>query len=432
MRTSLLWLVTAGLLMQASCDSETDDPAPEGGAPDVGAIADVADDSGAQGDKPDADSPADVAGDAAPLPDDGGPDGEHAWEQVVGDGFGSVANNQITEFQEFGGFLYAGTGRSGTGGAAEVWRSPDGDSGTWTQVTDFTPALTPGFITSFATSELGGGVAWMGSSGGAGASIYRSTDGESWTRINRPGFGVRGNVTASPHMVLFKGPGDAAPFLYAGAGSHGGETKAEVYRTPWDNTDPTAWTRLVDFETEDPTVTTITYFYVYKGKVYFGTTMGQIWESSDGVTFTQNAGAEQISGRSTIAIASMVEFEGLLYAATCNKMTGGQLWRTADGTTWSVVTPDAFGRGTAVEELHNIRVSFGRLWITAYTKVEVALPSPLWSTQDGERFEQMNEDGFGHADNMGPNPVTVGFGDHQYHGGPNSVTGGQIWRLRMR
>ena len=350
----------------------------------------------------------------------------------MGDGFGSAANNQITEFQEFSGFLYAGTGRSGAGGAAQVWRSRRGDPGTWTQVTDFTPPLTPGFITSFATSELGDGVIWLGSSGGAGAAIYRSSDGVTYTRINRPGFGVAGNVTAAPHMVLFQGPADPAPFLYAGAGSHGGATKGAVYRTAWDSRDPTARTRLVDFDTADPTVTTITYFYVWKSRVYFGTTMGQIWESSDGVLFTRNVGAQQISGRSTIAIASMVEFGRALYAATTNKMSGGQLWRTEDGDTWTVVTPDAFGRGTAVEELHNIRVSFGRIWITAYTNVEQALPSPLWSSEDGAIFLQANEEGFGDPNNMGPNPVTVGFGDHQYHGGPNAVTGGQIWRLRMR
>ena len=34
---------------------------------------------------------------------------------MVGDGFGSVANDEITELHEYGGDLYAGTGRSAAG-----------------------------------------------------------------------------------------------------------------------------------------------------------------------------------------------------------------------------------------------------------------------------------------------------------------------------
>jgi hypothetical protein len=358
--------------------------------------------------------------------------GTNEWDRVVGDGFGSKENSQITEFQEFGGYLYAGTGRSSASGGAEVWRSPSGDAGSWKKVTDFTPALPGGTITSFAASDLGGGVIWLGSSGTAGASIYRSTDGVKWDRINNPGFGVVENITAAPHMVVFKGPGDSTNHLYAGAGSHGGSTKAAVYRAAWDNTSPAGWTRLVDFNTADPAVTTITYFYVWNGRVYFGTTGGQVWESGDGVNFTRNQGVGNGFGTSTLAIASMADFNGHLYAATTNKVTGGQLWRTSDGSKWSAVTADAFGRGPKVEELHNIRVSFDRIWVTAYTSVDQALPSPVWYSEDGENFVQGNTDGFGDPDNFGPNPVTVGFGDHQYHGGPNSVTGGQIWRLRMR
>jgi hypothetical protein len=85
-----------------------------------------------------------------------------------------------------------------------------------------------------------------------------------------------------------------------------------------------------------------------------------------------------------------------------------------------------------VEELYNIRISFGRLWVTAFTAVDQGLATPLCCSDDGVSFTQANQDGFGDANNLSPNPVTVGFGDYQYHDGPNTVSGGQIWRLRMR
>lgn len=355
-----------------------------------------------------------------------------AWEKVVGDGFGSTANSQITEFHEFNGALYAGTGRSASG-AAEVWRSTSGNAGSWSRITSFSPSLaSSGTITSFASSSLGGGIMWLGSSSAAGAAIYRSTDGTNWTRINKPGFGVTTNITAAPNMVVFKGTGDSTYYLYSGAGSHGGTTTGKVYRTPYDNTSSDGWTTLVDFDTTDPSVTTITYFYLWNNKIYFATTGGQLWESSDGINFTKNAGVGNGFGSTTAAIASLVDFKGYLYASTTNKTTGGQLWRSADGITWSAVTTNAFGKGNKVEELHNLRTSSNRIWVTAYTNETQALPTPVWYSDDGVNFTQANQDGFGETGNYGGNPVTMGFGNYQYHGGPNSLTGGQIWRLRTQ
>jgi len=42
-------------------------------------------------------------------------------------------------------------------------------------------------------------------------------------------------------------------------------------------------------------------------------------------------------------ITPLVVFGGALYAGVYNDVTGVELWRSADGTTWSQVNPDGFG-----------------------------------------------------------------------------------------
>lgn len=348
------------------------------------------------------------------------------WIQIVGNGFGSANNLDISEFVEFNGFLYAGT--TYPGGITQLWRSSSGDAGTWSKITSFTPGLVGvTIIPSFATTTLGGGYIWLGAGGPPGATvIYRSSNGTDWTLISKKGFGSITNVVPAPHMVLFKGPSDNIEYLYAGVGSHGftrPQTAGQIWRTVFNNSDSTQWTKLVDFATIDTTVKTITYFYVWNNKVYFATDgRGQLWESTDGTRFTKNNSSPSF-------IACIVDFQGYLYVTTNNSTTGGQLWRTSDGANWQMITNNAFGKGKSVEELHSMHTSFGKIWITGYTDPATTVLSPIWRSDDGINFVQSNADGFGDVNNKGANPVTTGYAGRQYFGGPNSITGAQMWRL---
>jgi transposase-like protein len=352
--------------------------------------------------------------------------GTDPWVKVIGNGFGSANNIGISEFVEFNGFLYAGT--TYPGGITQLWRSSSGDAGTWSKITNYTPSLVGvTIIPSFATTTLGGGYIWLGAGGPPGAAvIYRSRNGTDWTLISKKGFGTLTNVVPAPHMVLFKGPSDTTEYLYAGAGSHGftrPPTAGQIWRTAFNNSDSTQWTKLIDFATIDTTVKTITYFYVWNNKIYFATDgRGQLWESTDGIRFTKNSSSPSF-------IACIVDFQGYLYVTTNNNTTGGQLWRTSDGVNWQTITNNAFGKGSSVVELHSMHTSFGKIWITGYTDPTTAVLSPIWRSDDGINFVQSNADGFGDANNKGANPVTIGYGGSQYFGGPNSVTGAQIWRL---
>lgn len=356
----------------------------------------------------------------------------HTWEAIVNNGFGDNCNLGIIEFEEYDGYLYAGTmlSNSANCSSAELWRSISGETGTWEQITDFTPALETRGIPSFGKTEMDSGIFWLGlTSPDKGALIYRSVDGKKWEAISKRGFGNKAMTVPAPHMVVFQGSNDSIPFLYAGMGSHGGNTNAQVWRTPYNNIDSLAWELLMDFKNIDANVTIISYFYVWNNKLYFSTDgWAQLWESTDGRNFQMNQSVQYGFGVSTnYVLSSMVEYKGFLYITTTN-MQGGQLWKSADGIQWDSITLNAFGKADSVTELRSLRVFNDEIWLTSYTNKQISKGNAVWYSEDGSNFVQSNIDGFGDNTNNGPNAVVYGQGNYMYYGGPNYNDGAQLWR----
>lgn len=92
------------------------------------------------------------------------------------------------------------------------------------------------------------------------------------------------------------------------------------------------------------------------------------------------------------------------------------------------MTGNAFGEGNAIDELHNLGVAFGKLWVTGQWAAGTTVPTIVWKSSDGVSFTQSNIDGMGDANNNGGFPVTIGFNDSLYFGCQNTTTGGQVWR----
>ncbi len=355
------------------------------------------------------------------------------WTQISGDGLGVPTQQTVPEMEVFNGYLYASTSPQQQG-LAKLYRSSTGDPGTWT---DVTPPLSGDVsIHSFGTTTLGGGYLWCGTGGANGAMIFRTQNGVDWIPIATRGFGTPALRGAAPHMVLFQGSNDTVPYLYAGMGSHGSGTSAQVWRIPYTESDPSKWTKLVDFAapTMNSKIDLVSYFYVWNSTLYFSTNAGaEIWQSTDGTTFSQNTSAgDGFGDKTNLVISSLEVFNNYLYATTNNPTKGGQIWRSNNGTTWEQITADAFGKGPAVLEMRSIRTSFGKLWATGYTETTLSKGTPVWRSNDGVTWVQSNTDGFGDIKNNGENAITIGFGDYQYFGGPNYTTGGQIWRTKVK
>ncbi len=225
-------------------------------------------------------------------------------------------------------------------------------------------------------------------------------------------------------------------YLYAGTANDGG---AQVWRIPFNAT--SGWEKVLDFATADSKVTVITYLSVWQNTLVAATliplskhTGAPVYTSvtGDAGTWRKNAGVgDGFGSPDNMNVAAIVEFGGVLYASTQNRETGGQLWRSADGETWSQVVQDGFGN-VKNSELHRLAVANGYLWVTTHTSSTESPPAAqIWRSSDGLTFVQSNEDGFGDPNTIYGFPPIIGFNNQVYWGGQNKTTGGQVWRLSI-
>ena len=124
---------------------------------------------------------------------------------------------------------------------------------------------------------------------------------------------------------------------------------------------------------------------------------------------------------------SFIVFNGYLYAATENYITGVEIWTSSDGTTWEQVNQDGFGDPNNSWEFGGEFIIFqNQLYFLVgndNTGVEV------WTTPNGTTWEQANDDGFGDPNNKEfPSPIV--FNNYLYVSVANEVTGIEIWRTR--
>ena len=271
------------------------------------------------------------------------------WEQVVRDAFGNVGNNDhIDSLASFAGYLYASTAQSRYSEGTEVWRSPSGDPGTWTQVNvdgfgDFRNLNFKDMVV-FTVD----GIPWL--CGGTmnvtrGPQVWCTNDGTTWVQKNGNwrNFGDVGYI-----KIWSTGVMDG--FLYVGTEcAFNGPCPGALWRTDGtpDPADPNRWRWEKVFEaTADSRVDVLG---VYDGHLYIGFDGGngtEIWRSPTGdpgawVQVNADGFGDPNNGR-IIADAATV-YNGALYVATLNQVTGTQVWRTTDGVTWESVESGGFG-----------------------------------------------------------------------------------------
>ena len=121
-------------------------------------------------------------------------------------------------------------------------------------------------------------------------------------------------------------------------------------------------------------------------------------------------------------------FNGYLYVGTRNDVTGAQLWRSNNGTTWVPVVTNGFGDVNNFK-LESLSVFEDALY--AGTDNSVTGMEVLRST-DGLDWGQINPDGFGDTNNDGTlwSNATIVFRNSLYIGTNNyNGNGGELWQL---
>ena len=236
-------------------------------------------------------------------------------------GFGS-GNRYIASMTVFNGYLYAGMGGDETHGA-EIWRTTDGLS--WTRVVENGFDNDP-YNTDVLSLAVYGGQLYAGTrhgdwyddghdDGPLGGEVWHSSDGIHWTQANAPGFGTLEAHRVESLIVFQNG-------LYAYISHLGGtDAGADVWRcTATVCSEQANWTKVAN--------------------------------NGFGVPENQYLYSGAVAG-------------GYLYGVVRNDSTGPQIFRTADGVSWSKAMPyDGWGDSTNVYVFNNAAAAFnGRLFL---------------------------------------------------------------------
>ncbi len=342
------------------------------------------------------------------------------WEQVNGDGFGNVKEQEVSALEAFNGSLYAGTYNIVEPlvlyDGARIFRSPDGV--TWTAVTgpgfqnphDSAPPAILDFVVFGTRLYASTG------RGGNPAQIWRSSNGTSWAPMVSAGFGDP-DIHDIAALAVFNN------VIYAGAGSQ--VSGAKIYRSS--TGDSNTWT-LVTPAAATMAGAGVTGFEVFNTTLYATVESEaplQIWRSSNGSTWTV-AVSNGFGDSQTTSTGGMAVFGGYLYVGAGNTTAGAQLWRSNNGTSWAGAIPPGFGDPNN-KTVEMVFVFQNQLYVGVQndqTGIEI------WRSADGTNWEQVNVDGFGDSKNTTTNGshAATEFLSQLYVGTSNIVTGAELWR----
>jgi len=351
--------------------------------------------------------------------------GVPGWVQSNINAFGDLRNSEILSLAPFGGQLYAGTYNS-SGNGAQLWRKSEG--GDWTAVitNGFGSAYNAGIDHLIEFNDYLYAGTWADEVNGG--EVWRSSDGLNWTRVARQGFGVLTNGEVFRFAVF-------NDTLYASTWSYTTDHGAEIWRSSTGISGD--WTRVVTNGFGDANNQVVA-MDVFNGYLYAGTynwnytaitsTGGEVWRTNDGITWTQ-VNTDGFGTVNNNAVSALVSFNGYLYASTVYYPGAGvQVWRcqVCDNSDWTKVVDNGFGnantRGMNALEVLNSHLYF--VVGNSTTGMEV------WRTADGTNWEQMGFAGFGDSNNYTPywdNSVAV-FNNRLFIGTCNWANGGEVWQ----
>lgn len=348
------------------------------------------------------------------------------WTQWNLNGFGDPRNTLALSLANFNGMLYSGTDNPSTG--AQLWRNSADTAGQWSALT----------VNGFGDPNNGGidhllvfnGQLYAGTwnwnettNSSLGGQVWRSATGTEWTRVVNNGFGDVNNG----EIVRFA---DFGGHIYAATWSYATERGAEIWRSA--TGDAGSWSRVVANGFGDSKNEAIISMAVFDGHLYAGAsnsvTGGQIWRSADGVSWSlvNSAG---FGFSSNWVISALAAFDGHLYASTRD---GGQVWRcqACDGSDWQRMVNAGFGN-PASNRASALEVAGGALF---FVVGNYATGLEVWRTPNGIDWQQVGFAGLGDSNNRAPywDNSVLGWGSKLLVGTWNMANGGEVWSYQPR
>jgi hypothetical protein len=257
------------------------------------------------------------------------------------------------------------------------------------------------------------GALYAGASSGSGAVIYRSVSGVNWTPVIAPGFGDPSRRVISV-MTVYSNQ------LYAGVDLWGGPGGCDIWRSP----DGQNWTRVVQGGVEDQSQREIAVIRPFQGALYAGTRYNfggspgaELWKSADGATWTK-VGSEGFGDPNNIRISGLEAIGGFFYAAVDN-WSGAQLWRSPDGSSWTQIpVPWSIDQ----TEIPAMTVWNGRLVVSTRNWSG----AKIWVSENATNWACTISDG--HLDPDNQIPLSFAAFSNELFAGWESWTGGRLYR----
>lgn len=123
---------------------------------------------------------------------------------------------------------------------------------------------------------------------------------------------------------------------------------------------------------------------------------------------------------------SAVSFGGNLYIGTYNEQPISEIWRSSNGTSWTLIS--GTGYGAALDYgAYSMGVIDSALHVGTWGGFSAAADTRIWRFGSGDIWYQVNTDGFGDNDNSEPWAME-NFGGYLYVGTANYPDGGEIHR----
>jgi sugar lactone lactonase YvrE len=257
-----------------------------------------------------------------------------------------------------------------------------------------------------------------------------------WAQRNLNGFGSP-NTRGVASLEVFNGT------LFAGSMDYSGTGARRIMRLDNGPTGPT-WAEAVGAGFGSPENVFIHTLAAWDGYLYAGTQHwyvnenrsggSEIWRSADGQTWTPVM-TGGFGDTNNLEIFQLTPYSDTLLASVWNDMAGAQIWQSGNGTDWNRVASD--GLGKAANQAVIVMAPFdGYLYGGTYTVNRSGEPSPgceIWRSAAGSDWVPVVTGGLGGASCYSVQSL-ASFGGYLYAGtgvyDPDAgrYPGGQIWR----
>lgn len=257
-----------------------------------------------------------------------------------------------------------------------------------------------------------------------------------WAQRNINGFG-HPRTRGVSSLEVFAGT------LYAGTMDHSGTGARRILRLD-EGADGPVWTEVVGAAFGRLPNVYVRELTAWGGYLYAGTQNwypnesrsdgGEIWRSADGETWTPVM-TGGFGDTNNYEIANITPYSGTLIASTSNSASGTEVWQSSNGVDWTRVVDNGLDKA-ANRDAHVMAAFNGYLYAgtTAWDNVaDVSRGCEVWRSQTGNDWTQVVTGGLGGLNCTQINALAA-FGDHLYAGtwewdaAKERNPGGRIWR----